>query len=150
MSPSTPPDGEAVPDVIVFCASRFVRALAAVVAPVPPLSKSSVPDIVIVPEDVIGPPEKLRPVVPPLTSTLETPPPPPPVEAIVISTSSLAESSVMVSVTFDPAIKGSLAELRVPLVILEASKFGISLARSDRKVGAPEVASGATKTVLAD
>lgn len=48
---------------------RLVRAPEAVVAPVPPLSRSSVPASVSVPLVVTGPPEKVRPVVPPLAST---------------------------------------------------------------------------------
>ena len=39
----------------------------ALVTPVPPLATARVPAIVIVPEAVIGPPEKVRPVVPPST-----------------------------------------------------------------------------------
>ena len=54
--------------------ARLVMAAAAVVAPVPPLSISSVPPSVIVPEPVTGPPEVVRPVVPPDTPTLVTVP----------------------------------------------------------------------------
>jgi len=61
---------------------RAVRAFAAVVDPVPPLATANVPARVRVPEVVIGPPEKERPVVPPAASTLVTAPPP--VAAIVI------------------------------------------------------------------
>ena len=43
---------------------------------VPPLAMASVPASVIVPEDVTGPPLAVRPVVPPLTSTLVTVPVP--------------------------------------------------------------------------
>jgi len=39
---------------------------------VPPLATASVPANVIVPEVVIGPPEVVKPVVPPDTATLET------------------------------------------------------------------------------
>lgn len=46
-------------------APRFARAAAAVVAPVPPLATASVPPRVKVPLVVIGPPDKVRPVVPP-------------------------------------------------------------------------------------
>ena len=49
-------------------------APALVVAPVPPLLIDKVPASVIVPELTIGPPEVVKPVVPPETSTLETPP----------------------------------------------------------------------------
>ena len=56
--------------------SRLVRALAAVVAPVPPLSTSSVPPRVIVPDVVIGPPVAVNPVVPPDTLTDVTVPMP--------------------------------------------------------------------------
>jgi hypothetical protein len=45
-----------------------------VVTPVPPLATARVPDIVNVPEDVIGPPEKVMPVVPPDALTLVTVP----------------------------------------------------------------------------
>ena len=44
------------------------------VIPVPPLATANVPAIVIVPDVVIGPPEKVIPVEPPLTSTLVTVP----------------------------------------------------------------------------
>jgi len=47
-----------------------------VVSPVPPLATASVPPIVIVPDVVIGPPLVVKPVVPPLTATLETVPVP--------------------------------------------------------------------------
>jgi hypothetical protein len=46
-----------------------------VVTPVPPLATARVPVIVIVPEPVIGPPEVVRPVVPPETPTEVTLPP---------------------------------------------------------------------------
>ena len=51
---------------------RFVLAPAASVAPVPPFATTNVPASVIVPLVVIGPPEVVRPVVPPDTFTLET------------------------------------------------------------------------------
>ena len=47
-----------------------------VVVPVPPLVTATVPAKVIVPVPVIGPPELVRPVVPPDTSTLVTVPAP--------------------------------------------------------------------------
>jgi hypothetical protein len=45
-----------------------------VVPPVPPLATAKVPASVIVPDVVIGPPEVVRPVEPPLTATLVTVP----------------------------------------------------------------------------
>ncbi len=48
---------------------RAVRAPVAVVAPVPPLSRSSVPPSVSVPAVVIGEPVNVRPVVPPDADT---------------------------------------------------------------------------------
>jgi hypothetical protein len=63
-------------------APKFVSAVAASVAPVPPLATPSVPPRVNVPVDVIGPPVNERPVVPPLALTLLTVPVPP-VEVIV-------------------------------------------------------------------
>ena len=51
---------------------RLVLAPLAVMAPVPPLSRSSVPPRDSVPLEVIGPPEKLIPVVPPSALTLVT------------------------------------------------------------------------------
>ena len=45
--------------------------------PVPPLATANVPAKVIVPAAVIGPPEVVRPVVPPDTATLVTVPVPP-------------------------------------------------------------------------
>ena len=56
-------------------APRLVRAPAAVVALVPPLATASVPARVIVPEVVTGPPDVVRPVVPPEIATLVTVPP---------------------------------------------------------------------------
>ena len=53
-----------------------VRAAEAVVAPVPPLAKANVPPKVNVPLEVIGPPVKVRPVVPPEPSTEVTVPTP--------------------------------------------------------------------------
>jgi hypothetical protein len=47
-----------------------------VVTPVPPLATARVPVMVIVPVVVIGPPLKVRPVEPPLTSTEVTVPVP--------------------------------------------------------------------------
>lgn len=47
-----------------------------VAAPVPPLATASVPPKVSVPLEVIGPPVKVRPVVPPEPSTLVTVPVP--------------------------------------------------------------------------
>jgi hypothetical protein len=54
-----------------------------VAVPVPPFATASVPESVIVPEVVIGPPEVVRPVVPPETATEVTVPEPPPVELMV-------------------------------------------------------------------
>jgi hypothetical protein len=70
-----------------------------VVAPVPPFATPSVPAIVIVPETVTGPPEKLRPVVPPETSTLCTVPPAEGVAEIKMPPAEL------VIVTFVPAVR---------------------------------------------
>ena len=61
-----------------------VRASEAVVAPVPPLARASVPPRVSVPESVMGPPVKVRPVVPPEPLMLVTVPDPPPLVAIVV------------------------------------------------------------------
>lgn len=47
-----------------------------VVAPVPPFATPRVPASVMVPEPVIGPPDVVRPVVPPETATLVTVPAP--------------------------------------------------------------------------
>ena len=71
------------PDPVVLGTSRLVRAPLAVVAPVPPLSTSSVPARVIVPDVVTGPPEVVKPVVPPETLTEVTVPDPPPVLALL-------------------------------------------------------------------
>lgn len=64
---------ELAPDA---AAPRLVRAPLAVVAPVPPLSTSSVPARVMVPDVVTGPPEVVKPVVPPETLTDVTVPEP--------------------------------------------------------------------------
>ena len=55
---------------------RAVRAAESVVAPVPPLAIANVPASVIVPEPVTGPPEVVKPVVPPDTSIDVTVPEP--------------------------------------------------------------------------
>lgn len=55
---------------------RAVRAAEPVVAPVPPFAIASVPAKVIVPDDVIGLPEVVRPVVPPESATDVTVPVP--------------------------------------------------------------------------
>ena len=52
----------------------MVSAVAASVAPVPPLATARVPPSVSVPLVVIGEPVKLRPVVPPEAATLVTVP----------------------------------------------------------------------------
>ena len=65
----------------LFAALKFVRAAVAVMAPVPPLAMFTVPLRVMVPLVVIGPPEVVKPVVPPDTATEVTVPvplPPPP------------------------------------------------------------------------
>lgn len=62
-----------------------VNAAAAFVAPVPPLAMASVPPSVRVPDVVIGPPAKVRPVLPPDASTEVTvPDPPPPPDAAMV------------------------------------------------------------------
>ena len=95
-----PPTEVTVPSPVP--APRFARAVAASVAPVPPLAIASVPPAVIVPDDVTGPPVKVRPVVPPDTSTDVTVPLPPPVAAIVM----LPEPLVMVMP--EPAVSVAL------------------------------------------
>ena len=66
-----------VPGLDTSPAPRLDRAVAASVAPVPPLATASVPASVIVPDPVTGPPDVVRPVVPPETLTLVTVPVPP-------------------------------------------------------------------------
>lgn len=56
-------------------APKFVRAAAAVVAPVPPFAIPRVPAKVIVPLVVTGPPDVVKPVVPPDKATDVTVPP---------------------------------------------------------------------------
>ena len=69
---------EGVPRFGVVSAGLFDRTTEPVpvdvVTPVPPLATPSVPAIVSVPEAVIGPPENVRPVVPPEASTEVTVP----------------------------------------------------------------------------
>ena len=63
-----------------------MMAVACVVAPVPPLAKANVPPAVIVPDEVTGPPENVRPVEPPETSTdVTVPVPPPPPLALMVT-----------------------------------------------------------------
>jgi hypothetical protein len=57
-----------------------------VVTPVPPLATANVPAKVIVPEVVTGPPEVVKPVVPPDTLTDVTPP-----VAVVLDASRVTE-----------------------------------------------------------
>jgi hypothetical protein len=90
-------------------APRFVRAVACVVAPVPPLATAKVPAIVMVPEVVIGPPEVVKPVVPPETAT-EVTVPDPPVAAIVI------DPAPLVMDIFEPAVRVALERV-LPVVL---------------------------------
>lgn len=76
-----------------------------VVTPVPPLATASVPAKVIVPEPVIGPPEVVKPVVPPETSTLVTEPAPGPEKATVMAPLPL------VIVTPEPAVSVALVSV---------------------------------------
>ncbi len=71
------------PEPVVLGTLKLVRAFAAVVAPVPPLATFNVPAIVMVPDVVTGPPEVVKPVVPPDTLTDVTVPDPPPVLALL-------------------------------------------------------------------
>jgi len=66
-----------LPELLVCVGRTAFAAPAWVVAPVPPFASARVPASVIVPEPVIGPPEVVRPVVPPETATEVTVPLPP-------------------------------------------------------------------------
>jgi hypothetical protein len=68
-----------------------------VVEPVPPLDTFKVPPIVIVPDDVIGPPDVVKPVEPPETSTELTPVEP---EALIVM-----DPAPLVIDMLDPAVK---------------------------------------------
>ena len=82
---------------------------------VPPLAIAKVPAKVIVPDVVIGPPEVVRPVVPPDTATEVTvpDPPPPPDELIVwfgqvpVIVTLVPASSVGVEVPVPPLATGN-------------------------------------------
>jgi len=76
-----------------------------VVTPVPPLATASVPARVMVPEEVIGPPLVVKPVVPPETSTLVTEPAPGPEKATVMAPLPL------VMVTPEPAVSVALVSV---------------------------------------
>ena len=78
---------------------RMTLLAVRVVRLVPPLATASVPASVTVPEEVIGPPLVVNPVVPPETSTLVTEPAPGPVNAMVIA------PAPGVMVTPEPAVK---------------------------------------------
>ena len=91
---------------ITLLAVRVVRL-------VPPLATASVPASVTVPEEVIGPPLVVNPVVPPETSTLVTEPAPGPVNATVMAPLPL------VMVTPEPAV--SVAGVSVLPVVLPMS-----------------------------
>ena len=80
------------------------------VKPVPPLAAINVPASVTVPEDVIGPPEVVKPVVPPETSTLVTEPEPGPVNATLI------DPLPLVMVTPEPAVRVALVSV-LPVVL---------------------------------
>ena len=60
----------------VVIGDKALKPAEAVVAPVPPLATARVPARVMVPLAVTGPPDVVRPVVPPLTATLVTVPEP--------------------------------------------------------------------------
>ena len=90
-----------------------IPAAANVDAPVPPLAIASVPASVTVPEEVIGPPLVVKPVVPPETSTLVTEPAPGPEKATVMAPLPL------VMVTPEPAV--SVAGVSVLPVLLPIS-----------------------------
>ena len=71
---------------VVVIGDRALNAAEAVVWPVPPEATARVPARVIVPDVVMGPPLVVRPVVPPLTSTLLTVPPPKAVVEALVTT----------------------------------------------------------------
>jgi len=83
------------------------------VKPVPPLAAINVPASVTVPEEVMGPPLVVKPVVPPETATLVTEPEPGPVNATVMAPLPL------VIVTPEPAV--SVAGVSVLPVVLPIS-----------------------------
>ena len=66
-------------DAPTVVAPRLVLASVAVPAPVPPFATARVPPSVRVPDEVIGPPEAVRPLVPPEILTLVTLPTPAPI-----------------------------------------------------------------------
>jgi hypothetical protein len=66
-----------------------------VVAPVPPLATARVPAKVIVPDDVTGPPDVVKPVVPPDTSTLVTEPAPLPAPIAVRKLAASKDETVL-------------------------------------------------------
>ena len=72
--PNAPPLTTKAPADPTLTPRAVVTPVPSDVKPVPPFATASVPAIVIVPDVVIGPPEKVRPVAPPLTSTLVTVP----------------------------------------------------------------------------
>jgi hypothetical protein len=67
------------PEPVTFWPNAVATPVPNDVIPVPPLATTRVPASVIVPDVVIGPPDVVRPVVPPETSTDVTVPDPPPV-----------------------------------------------------------------------
>ena len=87
-------------------------------APVPPFAKARVPAIVMVPVVVTGPPEKVRPVVPPETSIEVTVP----VPEIVCHVGTPA--AIWRTCPFDPAAntEGTLEALPMKSALL-ASEF---------------------------
>jgi hypothetical protein len=73
------------------------------VDPVPPLATAKVPAKVIVPDVVIGPPDVVKPVVPPETATLETVAPVEPLDANKVTTPELFFAYSFMSAMFKPS-----------------------------------------------
>ncbi len=78
---------------LVTAPANELIANCAVVCPVPPLAIANVPANVIVPDEVIGPPEVVKPVVPPDTATDVTVP-----ELVVIDVFVTPEIRPLVSI----------------------------------------------------
>jgi hypothetical protein len=83
------------------------------VTPVPPLATARVPPSVSVPEVVIGPPVRVRPVVPPEPLTLVTEPPEPVAEIVI-------DPAPFVIATPEPAVSVALASV-LPVVLPTSS-----------------------------
>jgi len=121
-----PSNVSAVPEVMEVPLKKLTPFVVWEVALVPPLATASVPESVSVPDEVIGPPVKDRPVVPPEASTDVTvpePPPPPTHEPLiekhpVVKLTPFANvEEAVVEVTFKRLVENPPEKVEVAVVV---------------------------------